>query len=76
MSETFTLSTAEVNTPVWFKIKGHLEQRLERVRGLNDAPRPEAETAALRGEIKALKGLLALGKELPPIETADGTDAQ
>lgn len=71
MSDAFTLTAAEKSSPVWFKLKNYLERRLESARVRNDDARlsPDA-TAALRGEIKALKGLLALGKELPPIETA------
>jgi hypothetical protein len=70
MTDTFTLTAAEKSSPLWFKLKSYLEQRLERARGRNDGPLSTEDTALVRGEIKALKGLLALGKELPPIETA------
>lgn len=70
MTEDFILTAAEKSSPVWFKLKGYLEQRLERARGRNDEPQLADATATLRGEIKALKGLLALGNELPPIPTA------
>lgn len=72
MSEPqFLLDSHERTTGLWLKLKGHLEARLQRARVRNDGNLSPDETALVRGEIKALKGLLALGSdELPPIPTA------
>lgn len=69
--ESFILTPAEVNTPVWNKLERHLRRRLEAARARNDGPLAPDETAQVRGEIAALKGLLALGRPLPPIPTGD-----
>lgn len=67
------LSQDEVNTSIWRKIERHLTERLNAARLRNDGPLDPAETAQTRGEIKALKGLLSLGRPLPPVESsADG----
>lgn len=71
--ESKLLTPAEVNTPVWHKLERYLRRRLEAARERNDGPLTADETAVLRGEIKALKGLLALGRPLPPIpDQGDG----
>lgn len=71
--DTFLLSIEDRSSPVWAKIKGHLEHRLQKARERNDKPLGLEDTAQVRGEITALKGLLALGtKELPPTLTAEG----
>lgn len=73
----FTLSAAERSNPLWHKLKLYLDHKLERARAqIEDPTLSEPLTQALRGEIKALKGLLALGKELPPITTADDAGPQ
>lgn len=71
--ETSILTPAEVNTPVWNKIERYLRRRLEAARERNDGLLAPDETALVRGEIKALKGLLSLGRPLPPIpDRGDG----
>lgn len=69
--ESFILTPAEVNTPVWNKLERHLRRRLEAARERNDGELTPEQTALVRGEIKALKGLLALGRPLPPIPAGD-----
>lgn len=69
--ESFILTPAEVNTPVWNKIERFLRRRLDGARARNDGPLTADETALVRGEIAALKGLLALGRPLPPIPDRD-----
>jgi len=67
--DDLALDTVERGSPVWLKIEKHLAQRLERARGRNDNPLPPEETALVRGEIKALKALLRLGREpMPPMD--------
>lgn len=71
--ETSILTPAEANTPVWHKLERHLRRRLDAARERNDGPLAPDETAMVRGEIRALKGLLSLGRPLPPIpEQGDG----
>jgi hypothetical protein len=53
---------------LWLRLSAHLEDRLAACRVKNDRDMPEEETAALRGEIKTLKGLIALGAERPVID--------
>ena len=43
----------------------HMDGRMQQARSMNDAVRPETETAVLRGRINELKALLALNNELP-----------
>jgi len=64
----FRLAPSEEASPTWQRLKRYLEARLQRVREQNDSLLPADQTALLRGEIKALKGVLALGRELPPAE--------
>lgn len=68
----FELSDLEKHQTLWFRIKTHLEDRLADARRRNDASLSEADTAALRGEIKCLKRLIALGDDRPLIVTGDG----
>lgn len=68
--ESKLLTPSEVNTPVWHKLERYLRRRLEAARERNDGPLTADETAAVRGEIKALKGLLALGRPLLPVESS------
>lgn len=69
--ESFILTPAEVANPVWIKLERYLRRRLEVARERNDTPMDAELTAMVRGEIKALKGLLALGRPLPPIPAGD-----
>lgn len=59
------LSFEDKQSPTWRKIKAHLEERLQLSREKNDNEQPEDKTALLRGEIRALKELLALDKPAP-----------
>ena len=61
----FELSPQDKLHPLWTRLRAHLEDRLAQARIRNDAVLPEAETAALRGEIKALKRIIALGDDRP-----------
>lgn len=70
-AETLLLTTADRNSALWRKIEEHLQQHLTLLRARNDGPLDEIETASLRGQIKTLKGFLALGDEPEP-PTNDG----
>jgi hypothetical protein len=67
-SEPFELSQQDRATSLWLRLSAHLEDRQAACRVKNDRDMPEEETAALRGEIKTLKGLIALGAERPVID--------
>jgi len=62
---SFELSEHDKSQGLWVRLKAHLEDRLAAARVRNDASLPEHETATIRGEIKALKRLLALGDSRP-----------
>lgn len=56
-------------TPLWGRLRDHMRERLTVARGSNDNPALDMHaTSALRGEIKALKALIALGDEKPFID--------
>ena len=69
MSETddrFELSDGEKAHPLWRRLRAHLEDELGRLRRRNDDPtQGELETAALRGQIRCLKVIMALGDDRP-----------
>lgn len=56
------LAEREIVTPLWAKISTHLEARLAMLRRKNDHMATAESTAYLRGEINALKNLLAAGE--------------
>ena len=62
----FTLSESDKAQNLWLRLKDHFVDRLAYARTRNDNPLlSEQDTAALRGEIKTLKGLIALGDDRP-----------
>lgn len=64
--ESFELSDGEKMHPLWTRLKAHLETQLQSIRARNDSAKlTEADTAALRGQISALKALIALGEDRP-----------
>ena len=65
----FKLTQSEASSDLWQKLDKYLAKRLEMAREKNDGPLHPDETARVRGEIKSLKQMQALGKIRPPIET-------
>ena len=62
----FRLTDSERHHPLWVKLAAHFAARLHDLRGKNDDPNlTEAQTAALRGQINCLKGLIILGNDPP-----------
>jgi len=59
----FTLSEGEQMTPLYIKLKKHLEARLDEHRQKNDRSLNAEETAHVRGQIEELKHLLRAGLE-------------
>lgn len=66
--ERFSLNDLEARTPLWMRMRGHMEQRLAELRAQNDTPLDDRKTAELRGRIAMLKELLAADK---PLNTED-----
>lgn len=67
----FLLSDTDKAQGLWVRLRAHLEGRLAAARVRNDKPLTEPETALLRGEIKTLKHIIALGDDRPQIVTGD-----
>jgi hypothetical protein len=71
--DRFELTEGEKASPVWLRLKGHLTELLAAARLQNDNETlTEQQTAALRGRIKVLKVLLALGDDARPWMTGTG----
>jgi hypothetical protein len=64
----FALTEHDKASSLWLRLKAHFEDRLAEVRQRNDAAHSEQGTAALRGEIQALKRLIALDADRPVIK--------
>jgi len=63
--DRFELSQGEKMHPLWYRLKAQLEKDLQALRERNDRPQDEMETATLRGHIKALRAIIALGDDRP-----------
>lgn len=64
--EVFRLTSADRASPLWQRLRAHLEQRLAKYRTRNDGALAPEDTAHLRGRIAVLKDLLALEEDRPP----------
>lgn len=63
MSERFKLNRIEANTPLWYAIRAHYEQRLSNLRSQNDSITLDPiKTAELRGRISEVKAFLQIDK--------------
>lgn len=71
------LTFSDFRSETWRRLDAFLRARRQLLRELNDQPRPESETAALRGQIAEITFLLAqpdyLSRSGPaqPIEPGD-----
>ncbi|MES2183028.1 MAG: hypothetical protein V4505_00650 [Pseudomonadota bacterium] len=54
------LSPEDIATPVWQRVRAHVEAQLVLHRRALEGDRAEVDTARLRGQIKALRQVLAL----------------
>ena len=64
--QAFALTQEERNTPLWQRLMGHFDERIQRLRAENDSQAlPPERTAAIRGEIAALKSLQRLNAPRP-----------
>jgi hypothetical protein len=64
--EDFQLSPSDKASSLWRRLKAHLDDRLARLRIQNDNPQADGG-ASIRGEIRAVKSLIALGEDRPVI---------
>jgi len=66
MENTFTLSEGERRHPLWIKLQSHFEKQVSNLHGkLEGTELTEQATAVIRGRIKCLKALIALGQDPP-----------
>ena len=56
----FALTAADRQNPVWLKVKGQYETRLQELRMKNDGQADAIATATMRGRIAEVKALLDL----------------
>lgn len=61
----FNLSEHDKAQGLWLRLRAHLEARLADARVRNDGAMNDYETASLRGEIRTLKRIIALGDDRP-----------
>lgn len=63
----FALTAEERREPLWLRLKAHLTEQLADAHRRNEAPLSDTETATIRGRIKCLRDMIALGadKDLP-----------
>jgi hypothetical protein len=69
--EDFKLTATERHSATWTRVKAHLEERLDEHRRRNDGNLSFDETTKLRGQIKELQYLLAVGTPDEPAPMAD-----
>jgi hypothetical protein len=63
--EPFELTANDKASSLWLRLRAHLDDRLAAARLRNDGALSEYQTASLRGEIKTLKHIIALGDDRP-----------
>lgn len=68
--EIFELTFGERSSPLWHKLREHLEQELEQDRLALEKDQSEQSTAAVRGKIRAIRHLLLLDQERPTTDDA------
>lgn len=69
--EEFKLAATERHSATWTRLKDHFEARLAEHRRRNDSNLTFDETTKLRGQIKELQYLLAVGVPDEPAPMAD-----
>ena len=61
----FQLTPAEIGSPLWMKLKAHIEERVAGHRRANDGNLNTEDTAKIRGRISEGKYILSLGLDNP-----------
>jgi hypothetical protein len=68
----FRLDLSDRQSPTWVKLKKHLQDRRDVLRRKNDNPNLDlTQTAVLRGSLREISNLLALGEPGPGLMVAD-----
>lgn len=67
-SERIILSKMDKQSATWQTIMQYLEQRLAKLRAMNDIIMPEQNTATIRGQIAEVKAMMNLDKDEPIVE--------
>ena len=63
---SFELSDGEKMHPLWARLKAQFQNQLQVLRVKNDSSKlTEHETAEIRGHIKCLKAIIAVGDDRP-----------
>lgn len=65
------VSELERQSPLWLKLKSHMEKRIAALRVKNDSDKDTEATAKLRGRIAELKILAALDNPAPQLQADD-----
>lgn len=68
-ADVFHLSSGDLLSPTWIKLKKYMEARINTLHSRNDSDLNPIATARLRGEIASLKNLMAAA--MPPSVVAD-----
>lgn len=63
----FTLSISERDSQLWKRLAEHLTERLQLLRESNDTPMSETDRNVLIGQIREVKAVLNLGREVKPL---------
>jgi hypothetical protein len=72
--DDFELTSHDRSSSLWVRLEAHLVEMVAAARRKNDDETiTEQQTAALRGRIKCLKSLIALGADRPTV-TGAGDD--
>jgi hypothetical protein len=61
------LTYEEKHSALWLKLKEHMTGRMDVLRKKNDGDFDAVATAAIRGQIRELKNLVALDQDLPTV---------
>lgn len=68
------LTADELQSALWMRIEAHYTARLQQLREENDGVLPADHTDRLRGEIRAIKNLLALRPK--PMDLREVTESE
>ena len=68
---SFQLTPAEISSPLWMKLKAHIEARVAGHRRTNDSNLNTEDTAKVRGRIAEGKYILGLDNSAPQMDAGD-----
>jgi hypothetical protein len=59
---SFVLSQLETGSPLWAKLTGHFQRRIEDLRAQLEGDRTDSATASLRGRIAEIRAIMSLNE--------------